>query len=139
MPLESDNVDVAASPHWPYSVDLVIEDKLSQQTRDRILQLVIQTVGSKVSIPSFPSAEFLDVLIKNGIAKKLETDAWIHPNTFQSQSTRTELLTALIAAGCVCFGIMAVGKTGGLLQEIVRVALSNLVRPTYNFQYSQAR
>ncbi|KAF9638877.1 hypothetical protein BFW01_g9774 [Lasiodiplodia theobromae] len=142
MPLESDNVDVAASPHWPYSVDLIIQDKLSQQTRDRILQLVIQTVGSKVSIPSFPSAKFLDILIKNGIAKKLETDAWIHPHTHVSQTTRAELLTALIAAGCVCFGIMAVGKTGGLLQEIVRVALSNLVEKDNSvlrdLQYLQA-
>ncbi|OMP82922.1 hypothetical protein BK809_0001113 [Diplodia seriata] len=142
MPLESENVDVATSPHWPYSVDLTIQDRLSQQTRDRILQLVIQTVGSNVSIPSFPSAEFLDVLIKNGIAKKLETDAWIHPHTFSSQTTRTELLTALIAAGCVCFGIMSVGKTGGMLQEIVRVALNNLVESDNSvlrdLQYLQA-
>ncbi|EKG17705.1 Transcription factor fungi [Macrophomina phaseolina MS6] len=142
IPLESDNVDVAASPHWPYSVDLLIQDKLDQQTRDRILQLVIQTVGTRVSIPSFPSSEFLDVLIKNGIAKKIETDAWIHPHTFCSRSTRTELLAALIAAGCVCFGIMSVGKTGGMLQEIVRVALNNLVESDNSvirdLQYLQA-
>ncbi|KAK7725135.1 hypothetical protein SLS57_004048 [Botryosphaeria dothidea] len=48
IPLESENVDVAASPHWPYSIDLIIQDKLNQQTRDRILQLVIQTVGTRV-------------------------------------------------------------------------------------------
>lgn len=129
MPLESDNVDIATSPYWPYAVDLVIQDKLSLQSRDRILQLVIQTVGSRVSIPLFPTAEFLDVLIKNGIAKKIETDAWIHPHAFCSQTTRTELLVALVASGCTCAAITSIGNTGGMLQEIVRVALNNLVCP----------
>ncbi|KAL2690420.1 putative transcription factor with C2H2 and Zn(2)-Cys(6) DNA binding domain [Phyllosticta citricarpa] len=143
MPLEDENgVNVASSPHWPYSVELYIQDKLDQQARDRILQLVTRTVGTKVSIPSFPSAHFLDILVKNGIAKKVETDAWIHPHTFCASTTRTELLVALVAAGCVCFGIMSVGKTGGMLQEITRVALNNLAESDNSvlrdLQYLQA-
>ncbi|KAK7539657.1 uncharacterized protein J3D65DRAFT_666359 [Phyllosticta citribraziliensis] len=142
MPLDENGVNVASSPHWPYSIELCIQDKLDQEARDRIFQLVTRTVGTKVSIPSFPSAHFLDILVKNGIAKKIETDAWIHPHTFCASKTRTELLIALVAAGCVCFGIMSVGKTGGMLQEITRVALNNLAESDNSvlrdLQYLQA-
>lgn len=78
-------------------------------------------------MPTFPSAEILDTLIKVGIAKRLETDAWIHPYTFNSEQTRPELLIALIAAGCVCFGDPAVNRTGLVLLEIARVALNKLI------------
>ncbi|KAK8172977.1 hypothetical protein BKA80DRAFT_186417, partial [Phyllosticta citrichinensis] len=142
MPLDENGVNVASSPHWPYSVELYIQDKLDQEARDRIFQLVTRTVRTKVSIPSFPSAHFLDILVKIGIAKKIETDAWIHPHTFCASKTRTELLVALVAAGCVCFGIMSVGKTGGMLQEITRVALNNLAESDNSvlrdLQYLQA-
>lgn len=86
-----------------------------------------KTTQSRISIPSFPSADSLDILIKVGIAKRTETDAWIHPYTFESEKARPEFLTALVAAGCVCFGIPSVSRTGLLLQEIVRVALGGLV------------
>lgn len=112
----------------PYSSNVVIPDQLSAGARDRIFQLVSKTARSQITIPSFPSAESVDKLIKVGIAKRTETDAWIHPYLFQSETARPEYLTALVAAGCVCFGIPAVSKTGLALQEIVRVALSNLVR-----------
>ncbi|KAI7040858.1 hypothetical protein KC352_g46612, partial [Hortaea werneckii] len=62
-----------------------------------------------------------------GIAKKFETDAWIHPFTFKSEDCRPELLTALVAAGCVCFGVKTVSRTGLVLLEIVRVALSRVI------------
>lgn len=105
----------------------MIQDHLSQAVRDRIFQLVTKTAGSQVSIPSFPSPECLDKLIKVGIAKRAETDAWIHPYTFKSESSRPEFLTALVAAGCICFGIPSVSRTGLVLQEIVRVSLNDLV------------
>ena len=67
------------------------------------------------------------MLIKVGLAKRMETDAWIHPYTIQLDIARPELLTALIAAGCVCFGIPSVSKTGLVLLEVLRVALSRLM------------
>lgn len=126
--LDERNVDLAASPHQPYSSNVVIPDQLSAGARDRIFQLVSKTARSQIMIPSFPSADCVDKLIKVGIAKRTETDAWIHPYLFESETARPEYLTALVAAGCVCFGIPAVSKTGLALQEIVRVALNNLVR-----------
>lgn len=126
--IDERNVDLTASPHEPSAANITIPDRLSPQARDRIFQLVSKTAQSQISILSFPSAECLDKLIKVGIAKRTETDAWIHPYTFDSERARPEFLTALVAAGCVCFGIPSVSRTGLVLQEIVRVALSRLVR-----------
>ncbi|KAJ5757259.1 uncharacterized protein N7511_007441 [Penicillium nucicola] len=80
---------------------LQIPGKLSMHSRDDILKLVVRTAGSRLSVSSFPSAEYLDTLIKVGIGKRTETDAWIHPYTFYDQKLRPELLTGLVAAGCV--------------------------------------
>lgn len=125
--LDERNVDITTPPHEPCAAKITIPDQLSPQTRDRIFQLVSKTARSQITIPSFPSAECIDKLIKVGIAKRIETDAWIHPFSFCSESSMPEFLTALVAAGCICFGFLLVSKTGLVLQEIVRVALSRLV------------
>ncbi|PVH98847.1 C2H2 type zinc finger domain-containing protein [Periconia macrospinosa] len=140
--LDERNVDLASSPHEPSAATLSIADRLSPQARDRVFQLVSKTAQSQISIPSFPSADCLDRLIKVGIAKRTETDAWIHPYSFESETARPEFLTALIAAGCVCFGIPSVSRTGLVLQEIVRVALGRLTEhdnsTIRDLQYLQA-
>jgi hypothetical protein len=140
--LDERHVDLASSPHHPYSSDITVPDRLSQQSRDRIFQLVSKTARSQISIPSFPSAECLDKLIKVGIAKRAETDAWIHPYTFNSETSLPEFLTVLVAAGCLCFGIPSVNRTGLVLQEIVRVSLNALSEQdnsaTRELQYLQA-
>ncbi|KAL5041177.1 hypothetical protein BDW71DRAFT_13821 [Aspergillus fruticulosus] len=121
---------------------LNIRGKLTQQMRDNIFQLVLSTGGSRLSVPSFPTAESLDALIKIGISKRTETDAWIHPYTLYRQNSRPELLAALVAAGCVCSAIPSVGKAGVLLLEIVRVSLAHLVESDNSvlrdLQYFQA-
>ncbi|KAH6099556.1 hypothetical protein HBI69_229430 [Parastagonospora nodorum] len=140
--LDERNVDLASSPHQPHSSSIVIPGRLSQQGRDRIYHLVLKTAHSQVSISSFPSADCLDKLIKVGIAKRTEADAWIHPYTFDAEASRPEFLTALVVAGCICFGIPSVNKTGLVLQEIVRVALRELAEhdnsTTRELQYLQA-
>ena len=87
-----DERNVASSPHMPYSSNVVIPDRLSAGARDRIFQLVSKTARSQITIPSFPSAECVGKLIKVGIAKRTETDAWIHPYTFNSETARPEWL-----------------------------------------------
>nr|OQO21695.1 hypothetical protein B0A51_11544 [Rachicladosporium sp. CCFEE 5018] len=119
------SMNLAASPHTPHAPSVAIPDDLSSQSRDRIFQLVIKTANSQISVPTFPSNECLELLLKVGITKRLETDAWIHPYTFSSDNTRTELLVALIAAGCVCFGDPSISRTGLVLLEIARVALAS--------------
>jgi hypothetical protein len=140
--LDERQVDLSSPPHHPYSSDITIPDRLSQTSRDRIFQLVSKTARSQISIPSFPSADCLDKLIKVGIAKRTETDGWIHPYSFESENAYPEFLTALVAAGCICFGIPSVNRTGLVLQEIVRVSLSVLSEQdnsvTRELQYLQA-
>ncbi|KAK4580460.1 hypothetical protein LTR86_000663 [Recurvomyces mirabilis] len=132
----------ASSPHQPFAEASIIPDKLSMKSRDRIFELILKTAKSRVSMASFPSAELLEVLMKMGIAKRLETDAWIHPHLFHSESARPELLTALVAAGCVCFGVKAISRTGLVLLEIVRQALNKSVEDDNSairdLQYLQA-
>lgn len=140
--VDNEQVDMAASPHQSYATTLAIRDELQLSTRDKMFRLVVTTADAKVSVPVFPSAECLDVLIKVGIAKRLETDAWIHPFTFSSETSRPELLIALVAAGCVCFGVPAVNRTGLVLLEIARVALNKLIEDDNSairdLQYLQA-
>ncbi|RMZ71972.1 c6 transcription factor [Pyrenophora seminiperda CCB06] len=124
--LDERQVDLALSPHQPYTSNVIIPGRLSQQSRDQVLQLVLKTAPSQISISSFPSADCLDKLVKVGIAKRTEGDAWIHPYTFDADAARPEFLTALVVAGCICFGIPSVNKTGLVLQEIVRVSLREL-------------
>jgi hypothetical protein len=140
--VNNEQIDIAASPHAPYATTLTFPDELHASSRDQMFRLVVTTADSKVSVPTFPSLECLDVLIKVGIAKRLETDAWIHPYTFSSEHTRPELLIALVAAGCVCFGVPAVNRTGLVLLEIARVALNKLIEEDNStirdLQYLQA-
>ncbi|EDU44696.1 hypothetical protein PtrSN002B_003714 [Pyrenophora tritici-repentis] len=124
--LDERQVDLALSPHQPHASNIIIPGYLSQQSRDQVLQLVLKTAPSQVSISSFPSVDCLDKLVKVGIAKRTEGDAWIHPYTFDADTVRPEFLTALVVAGCICFGIPSVNKTGLVLQEIVRVSLREL-------------
>lgn len=122
--------DSIPSAHQTRLNALKIPGKLTQYARDDLFKLVVRTAGSRLTISSFPSADYLDTLIKVGIGKRTETDAWIHPYTFYDpsyQQPRPELLAALVAAGCVCCGLPSINKTGIILQEITRVGLAQLV------------
>ncbi|KAJ5730845.1 uncharacterized protein N7483_005353 [Penicillium malachiteum] len=137
--------DSISSTHWTRLEALRIPGILSSQTRDDIFKLVLRTAGSRLSVSAFPSSEYLDTLIKIGLGKRVETDAWIHLYTFYNpeyQQLRPELLTALIAAGCVCCGLPSISKTGIILQEITRVSLAQLVEEDNSvlrdLQYLQA-
>lgn len=137
-----ESVRTATSPHQPLAETLAISDSLSMRSRDRILQLILKTAKSQISVSSFPSAECLELLLKIGIAKRIIIDAWIHPFTFRSEDTRPELLAALVAAGCVCFGVESISRTGLVLLEIARRGLYNAVEDdisaSRDLQYLQA-
>ncbi|KAL4931835.1 C2H2-type zinc finger protein [Aspergillus undulatus] len=143
IPLQdADMTSSISSLHRSRLESLNIRGKLTSQMRDHIFQLVLATGGSRLTVPSFPTAESLDALIKIGISKRTETDAWIHPYTLYRQDSRPELLTALVAAGCVCSAIPSIGKAGVILLEIVRLSLAQLVESDNSvlrdLQYFQA-
>jgi hypothetical protein len=114
------------SPHTA-PINFIIHETLSLRARDKIFRLIVKTGNNSVSMPEIPAVEYLDILIKIGLAKKLETDPWIHLYTFYNQDTRPELLAALVMAGCICCFTSSVSKTGVILQEIVRMSLRSLV------------
>ncbi|CZT18285.1 uncharacterized protein RCC_04129 [Ramularia collo-cygni] len=142
FPLDEGQVNLASSPHQQPLPQLVLQRDLSPRLRDRLFQLVVKTAESHISIPTFPSTECLNLLLKVGLTKRMETDVWIHPYTFDAETTRPELLIALIAAGCICFGIPSVSKTGLVLFELTRAALHKLVEDDNSMirdlQYLQA-
>ncbi|KAI9925830.1 hypothetical protein MW887_005636 [Aspergillus wentii] len=98
---DTDMTTAISSSHRTPLDNLKIQGKLTNRARDDMFQLVVRTAGSRLLVSAFPAAEHLDTLIKIGIAKKTETDSWIHPYTLYNQDLRPELLTAMVAAGCV--------------------------------------
>ncbi|KAJ5681350.1 uncharacterized protein N7477_001290 [Penicillium maclennaniae] len=105
---DSDSIPTA---HQSRLDALQIPGNLFQNARDDIFKLVLRTAGSRLSVSAFPSAGYLDNLIKIGV---------------EYQQLRPEFLTALVAAGCVCCGLPSINKTGIILQEITRVGLAQL-------------
>jgi hypothetical protein len=142
LPLDERTVDTATSPQPRGLPPMHMKDCLSAQKRDKLFHLIIKTSHAHLQIPSFPSANCLDTLLKVGIAQKAERDAWFHPYTFTIDSARPELLVALIAAGCCCFNVSSIFKTGMVLFEVVRAALSQLFEDDnsviHDIQYLQA-
>ena len=69
--LDEANLHSAASPLEPYAETFSIPDKVSMRSRDEIFQLILRTAKSQISIPSFPAADCLELLMKIGIAKRL--------------------------------------------------------------------
>lgn len=109
---------------------LMMTGKLSQKSRDDVFRLLLRVAGSRLPFSTFPSVEYLDTLIKIGIRKRVETDAWIHVHTLYDdkyQVLRPELAMALVSAGCVCCGLRSISQTGIVLQEITRLGLAQLV------------
>lgn len=125
--LEGHAIDLAASPSHIPLASVLLQDKLSLQSRDQVLQLITRTAKSRVAISSFPNPEYLDSLLKIGMAKRGFGEGWLHLATFRCEEARPELLAALIAAGCVALGNPAISKTGLVLQEVVRLSLERLV------------
>ncbi|PPJ54283.1 hypothetical protein CBER1_06569 [Cercospora berteroae] len=93
-------------------------------------------------LPSLHMRSELSTHSRDKIFQMVLKAAKSHVSIPRFPSVRPELLTALIAAGCVCFGIPSVSKTGLILFEIVRVALNRLVEDDNNvirdLEYLQA-
>ncbi|PWY65410.1 hypothetical protein BO83DRAFT_321137 [Aspergillus eucalypticola CBS 122712] len=129
------------SPHSIPS-NLTFHEKLSSRLRDELFRLIVKTGDDTLSIPELPTVDHLDILIKIGLAKKVDINPWIHLYTFYSNSPRPELIAALVSTGCISCLTPTMNKTGIIMQEVVRVALRNLseadIEVTRDLQYLQA-
>jgi hypothetical protein len=109
----------------------MVEPRVSQTSRDRILAMVLGTCQqhsfSRV-VSSFPSADLLSKLLHNFIDFHSRlADCWIHLPSIQPDQSRPELLAIMIASGAVLSGVQAIRKLGFALQEAVRLAVPQLV------------
>lgn len=109
----------------------VLEQHLEQNSRDRILAMLLSTC-EPANIPrvasSFPSADLLDSLIHCFFRSELSrSDSWIHLPTFQPQFQRPEFNGIVAAAGAVLSSVPTVRKLGFAIQETVRLTLPKIV------------
>lgn len=97
---------------------------LSNSARDSILLLVQRYSGPTTTVQSFPSARTLSLLLMNFVSReKDEGYSFVHMPSLNLDNCRTELLTAMIAAGSMPVGINQIWKLGLALQEKTRMAL----------------
>jgi len=119
------NLEVRLSPD-------VLDHRLEQNSRDRILAMLLSTCEpSNVSrvVTSFPSADLLDSLMHLFFRSELpRADSYIHLATF-SQYQSSELNGIVVAAGAVLSSVPTVRKLGFAIQEAVRLAIHRIVRP----------
>ncbi|KAI0456552.1 hypothetical protein F5B21DRAFT_466947 [Xylaria acuta] len=109
-------------------IDRVVQDKLDQSSRDKILAVVLGAARSdaiKIQIAaSFPSAEIMDTLTHIFLASHLcSVTSWIHFGTLALNSQWPEWLVTAAAAGATMTPVPTLRKFGFAIQEAVRLAL----------------
>ncbi|KAJ6107574.1 hypothetical protein N7523_008897 [Penicillium sp. IBT 18751x] len=119
---------------------------ISSALRDKILVLVLSTLGPQAThtvLPSFPTLGLLNSLMHhflNGHAENIAS--WLHLPTFDAEKVRTQLLLMIIAAGAITCTHPMIQQLGFALQEVVRDLLQREFegdnRHTRDLQYLQA-
>ncbi|KAI6838071.1 hypothetical protein KC332_g6773 [Hortaea werneckii] len=110
----------------PASIRIMHFD-IEQPARDRMIRVVTKVAHRHLSMPSFPSLELLEDLIDVFISQDSnEITSFIHTGTFNSQTARTELLLASVAAGARFVALPQVWKMGLVIQEVVRLAIADV-------------
>ncbi|KAI0910545.1 hypothetical protein F4823DRAFT_589981 [Ustulina deusta] len=109
-------------------IDRVIQDKLDQSSRDKILAVVLGACGSDTIrmrvAASFPSAEIIDTLTHIFLAAHLcSVSGWIHFGTLALNSQWPEWLVTAAAAGAIMTPVPTLRKFGFAIQEAVRLVL----------------
>jgi hypothetical protein len=102
---------------------------LDVSTRDKIFKVVLNICSPKHSISSFPSQALLHHVVEVFYAQEVESlEARVQPNTSALINTLPELILAFIAAGSVSVNSDSIKKMGMAFQEVVRLAVAELVR-----------
>lgn len=103
--------------------------RLNSHQRDRIFSIVLAENRDSASVPSFPTLELLNDLLRAHFARDdYQLDSWIHAPSFDPETTMPELLAAIVANGAMFFHAPVVWQFGLALQEVARQALRNAVR-----------
>lgn len=118
--------------HLEYPCVRVSDDRLSPETRDRILAMVLHTCepANVIHVVSaFPVANMLERLLHRFCeAHASEDDSWIHIPTLRSSEMPPELLAACITAAAIRSASTAVRRFGSALHGILHPYLFQIVR-----------
>jgi hypothetical protein len=103
---------------------------LDASLRDRMFALVLKITmnNSAKSVPTFPPLDILNhILHIFFVRQSYQVDHWIHAPTFSAAKVCPHLIMALVSAGSTFISVPAVWKMGLALQEVVRLAVAELV------------
>jgi hypothetical protein len=103
---------------------------LDASLRDRMFALVLKMTmnNSTKSVPSFPPLDILNYTLHMFFVRQnYQVDHWIHAPTFSATKVCPHLVAALISAGSNFISTPAIWKMGLALQEVVRLAVAELV------------
>ncbi|KAI0021456.1 hypothetical protein F4780DRAFT_737475 [Xylariomycetidae sp. FL0641] len=110
------------------SMDRVINDKVDQASRDKILSVVLgtcRTDGMRMRVAStFPSTEVMDTLAHIFLAAHLcSVSGWIHFGTLMINAQWPEWLAMAAAGGAVLTSVPTLRKFGFAVAEAVRLGI----------------
>ncbi|KAI1082804.1 hypothetical protein F5B20DRAFT_530424 [Whalleya microplaca] len=109
-------------------MDRVVEGKLDQSSRDKILFIVLSTCRSDMMkmrvASSFPSADVMDTMAHLFLAAhQCSVSGWIHFASFSLNTQWPEWLAVAAANGAVSTPVPTLRKFGFAVQEAVRIAI----------------
>jgi len=110
------------------SVDQVVEERLQDSVRDKILAIVLSTcrddsVKTRVR-SSFPSTDTMDSWINIFLASHLcSVSSWVHFGSFSLNTQWPEWLGMAASAGAALTPVPALRRFGFALQEAVRLTI----------------
>lgn len=91
--------------------------------------MVLHICSPKQAVPNFPSQTLLAKFVEIFYGQEAQSlEARVQPSTYRLADTRPELLLAFVAAGAVATNSEPIQKMGIAFQEIVRLAVGELVR-----------
>jgi hypothetical protein len=114
-----------------FSVDRLTQNAhLDASLRDGMFALVLKMTMnmSTKSVSAFPSLDILNYILHIFFVRQnYQVDHWIHAPTFSVAKVCPHLVMALISAGSTFISVPSVWKMGLALQEVVRLAVAELV------------
>jgi hypothetical protein len=127
--LDEENISTALSPSNDHA-DLASFSKccIDSRIRDQLLSIVLSMRRGLSKIPSFPSLELLNSIIRVFfVQESYRHNPLLHFGSFNPNEIIPELFMSIVSAGSTYISIPAVWKMGIALQDIGRHAIAEFV------------
>ena len=129
LSVDEQSIHSVLTPDSPAAtLDEFVHCCIDIRMRDQMLGLIFTLQTGSKQVPSFPSLDLLNSIIKvYFVQQRLRVDHLIHAGTFDPNKTLPHLLLAIISAGSTVISTPVIWKLGLALQEVVRCALGDFV------------